>query len=102
LLSLYWRRLTTRGAVVGGSVGLVTACACVVLGPTVWVDLLHHAAPLFPYKFPALFALIACVSVTVLVSLTDRSARAAREARAFDHQYVRAVTGLGASGASDH
>ena len=51
---------------------------------------------------PALFALIACVSVTVLVSLTDRSARAAREARAFDHQYVRAVTGLGASGASDH
>ena len=102
ILSLYWRRLTTRGALVGGGVGLLTACACVLFGPTVWVDLLHHAAPLFPYKYPALFALVACVSVTVLVSLTDRSARAAREAEAFDHQYVRAVTGLGASGASQH
>ncbi len=101
-LSLYWRRLTTRGAVVGGGFGLVTACACVLFGPTVWVDILHHATPLFPYKYPALFALLACVSMTVLVSLTDRSARAAAEAQAFDHQYVRAVTGLGASGASEH
>jgi cation/acetate symporter len=101
-LSLYWRRLTTRGAVVGGSVGLLTACVCVVFGPTVWVDLLHHAVPLFPYKYPALFALVGCVSVTVLVSLTDGSARAAAEMRAFEGQYVRAVTGLGASGASEH
>ncbi len=101
-LSLYWRRLTTRGALVGGSFGLLTACVCVVFGPTVWVDLLHHAAPVFPYKYPALFALVACVSVTVLVSLTDRSARAALEIKAFEHQYVRAVTGLGASGASAH
>ena len=101
-MSLYWRRLTTRGAVVGGSVGLITACACVVFGPTVWVDTLHHAAPLFPYRYPALFPLLACVSVTVLVSLTDRSARGAAEATAFDHQYVRSVTGVGASGPSEH
>lgn len=101
-LSLYWRRLTTRGAVIGGSFGLLTACACVLFGPTVWVDVLHHATPLFPYRYPALFALLACVSVTVVVSLTDRSARGAAEAKAFDHQYVRAVTGLGASGASQH
>ena len=101
-MSLYWRRLTTRGALAGGSVGLITACVCVVFGPTVWVDTLHHVAPLFPYRYPALFPLLACVSVTVLVSLTDRSARAAAEATAFDHQYVRSVTGLGASGASDH
>ncbi len=101
-MSLYWRRLTTRGAVAGGSFGLITACACVVFGPTVWVDTLHHAAPLFPYRYPALFPLLACVSVTVLVSLTDRSARAAAEATAFDRQYVRSVTGVGASGASDH
>lgn len=101
-MSLYWRRLTTRGAVLGGSVGLLTACVCVVCGPTVWVDTLHHATALFPYRYPALFPLLACVLVTVLVSLTDHSARGAAERRAFDHQYVRAVTGLGASGASDH
>ena len=101
-MSLYWRRLTTRGAVVGGSCGLVIACACVLFGPTVWVDILQHGAPLFPYRYPALFSLVTCVIVTVTVSLTDRSARAAAEGRAFEHQYVRAVTGLGASGASDH
>ena len=82
--------------------GLLTAIACVVFGPTVWVDLLHHASAPFPYRYPALFALIACVTVTVLVSLTDRSERARREASAYDAQYVRAVTGLGASGASEH
>lgn len=102
VLALYWRGLTTRGAVVGGTVGLATAIACVVFGPTVWVDLLHHASAPFPYRYPALFALVACVTVTVLVSLTDRSERARRESSAYDAQYVRAVTGLGASGASEH
>jgi len=101
-MSMYWRRLTTRGAVWGGWVGLATAIACVVLGPTVWVDTLGNAEAIFPNKYPALFALVAAVAVTVLVSLTDRSDRGRAEARAFDHQYVRAATGMGASGAERH
>ena len=101
-LSLYWRGRTTRGALAGGTVGLLTACASVVCGPTVWVDILHHALPLFPYRYPALFALVPCVSVTGLVSLTDGSARAGLESQAFDQHYVRSVTGLGAGAVAEY
>ncbi|MEQ8660652.1 MAG: cation/acetate symporter ActP [Gammaproteobacteria bacterium] len=101
-LSMYWRRLTTRGAVVGGSVGLVTAIGCMILGPTVWVELLGNATPVFPYKYPALFSMLASFAVTMGVSLLDRSAAAAQEARAFDHQYVRSITGMGAAEAARH
>ncbi len=101
-LSMYWRRLTTRGAVAGGSVGLVTAIGCMILGPTVWVELLGHESPVFPYKYPALFSMLTSFAVTMVVSLLDRSPAAAREARAFDHQYVRSITGMGAAEAARH
>ncbi|MEQ8937967.1 MAG: cation acetate symporter, partial [Gammaproteobacteria bacterium] len=55
-LSMYWQRLTTRGAFVGGSIGLLTAVLCMLFGPTIWVDILGNAEPLFPYKHPALFS----------------------------------------------
>ena len=35
-------------------------------------------------------------------SVTDKSARAEKERKAFDAQYVRSMTGVGATGASDH
>ena len=54
MLSMYWRKLTTRGAVVGGSLGLGTAVLLVILGPIVWVDILGYAEAIFPYKYPAL------------------------------------------------
>ena len=101
-LSMYWPRLTTRGAVAGGTVGLLTAATCVVLGPTVWVDVLHHAQAIFPYRYPALFSMTAATLVIVVTSLTDRSARGQREVAAYKLQFVRAATGLGAAGASHH
>ncbi len=102
VLSMYWRGLTTRGAVVGGTVGLATAVGCMVLGPTVWVEILGHAEAIFPYRYPALFSMSAAFAVTFLVSVTDRSAAARREAAAFDHQYVRSITGRGAAQAASH
>jgi cation/acetate symporter len=101
-LSMYWRRLTTVGAVAGGAVGLVTATACVVLGPTVWVEILGRAEPIFPYKYPALFSMTAAIVVIVVVSLLDRSPRAKAESEAFDRQTVRSMTGIGAAGAASH
>ncbi|MEA1983858.1 MAG: cation acetate symporter, partial [Campylobacterota bacterium] len=50
-LSMYWSKLTTRGAVIGGSLGLATAVALVVLGPIVWVQILGNAEAIFPYKY---------------------------------------------------
>ncbi len=99
---MYWRGLTTRGAALGGFMGLVTAVTLMVLGPTVWVDVLKHAAPVFPYKHPALFSIsVAFVSIW-LFSITDRGPRAQAERAAFPDQYIRAQTGLGAAGASRH
>ncbi len=101
-LSIYWRGLTTRGAVTGGALGLATAVVLVVLGPIVWVDILGNEEAIFPYKYPALFSVgVAFVSIW-LFSVTDRSARAERERAAFAAQRVRSETGIGAEGASAH
>lgn len=42
LLSMYWSKLTTRGAMVGGWLGLLTAVILMILGPTIWVQILGH------------------------------------------------------------
>ncbi|PJN95370.1 hypothetical protein CNY89_08885 [Amaricoccus sp. HAR-UPW-R2A-40] len=102
ILSMYWKGLTTRGAVAGGVTGLVSAVALVILGPAVWVKVLGHAAPIFPYDNPALFSMSAAFLVTYVVSKLDKSPRAAAEAAAYEDQYIRAQTGFGAAAASSH
>ncbi|TKI68896.1 cation acetate symporter [Sulfurimonas crateris] len=101
-LSMYWRGLTTRGAVIGGSLGLATAVVLVILGPIVWVDILGNATAIFPYKYPALFSVIVAFIGTYIFSVTDNSQGAKDEAEAFEAQYIRAQTGIGAEGATEH
>ena len=101
-LSMYWSKLTTRGALLGGSLGLLTAAVLVILGPTVWVDVLGNAEAIFPYKYPALFSVSAAFIGIWFFSITDSSDSAAKEREAFEAQYVRAQTGIGAEGAVEH
>ncbi|MBE0499036.1 MAG: cation acetate symporter [Campylobacterales bacterium] len=101
-LSMFWKKLTTRGAVIGGSLGLFTAVMLVILGPIVWVDILGNAEAIFPYKYPALFSVSAAFIGIWFFSITDSSDSAAEEIEAFDAQYVRSQTGIGAEGASGH
>jgi cation/acetate symporter len=104
LMSVMWRGTTTVGALVGGFLGLLSSSVLVVLGPTVWEATLGHpkgSAP-FPYDNPALFSMtIAFVGIWVF-SLLDQSARARKERAAFEAQYVRSETGIGAAGAVSH
>ena len=100
--SMYWSRLTTRGAFIGGAAGLFTAIFCVLLGPIVWVDILGNAEAIFPYKYPALFSMSIAFITIIMISYLDKSTRAKKEAAAFDDQFVRAQTGLGAEGAVAH
>ena len=102
LLSMYWRRLTTRGAVIGGALGLFTAAILVILGPTVWVDAFNFEEAIFPYKYPAIFSVTIAFVATWLFSVLDKSAGAQAEQRAFDAQFVRAQTGIGADEAVEH
>jgi len=101
-LSMYWSKLTTRGAVVGGSLGLATAVTLVILGPIVWVQIFGFEEAIFPYKYPALFSVTVSFVGIWLFSVTDKSDSAAKEIEAFEAQYVRAQTGIGAEGAVDH
>ncbi len=101
-LSMFWSGLTTKGAVVGGFTGLICAAVLIILGPTVWVDVLHHESAIFPYKNPAIFSIPMAFFVAWIVSITDKSPRAAIDRDGFDAQYVRSLTGIGAAKASDH
>ncbi len=47
-LSLYWRGLTTAGALVGGLAGLIASVGLIVASPPVWMKILGHPTPLFP------------------------------------------------------
>ena len=100
--SMYWSRLTTRGAFAGGAAGLLTAVLCVILGPIVWVDILGNTKAIFPYKYPALFSMSIAFITIIIISYLDKSTRAKKEIEAFDGQFVRAQTGVGAEGAVQH
>jgi cation/acetate symporter len=101
-LSMYWQKLTTRGAFIGGSIGLVTAILCMIFGPTIWVDILGNEKAIFPYKHPALLSMSLAFIFIILISKLDKSQTAKEEAIAFEDQYVRSQTGLGAEGAANH
>ncbi|TWC27226.1 MULTISPECIES: cation acetate symporter [unclassified Pseudomonas] len=102
LLSMYWKKLTTRGAMIGGWLGLVSAVGLMVLGPTIWVQILHHEKAIFPYEYPALFSMAIAFIGIWFFSITDKSAAGVNERALFFPQFVRSQTGLGASGAVSH
>lgn len=103
-LSMYWRGLTTRGAVIGGSLGLATAIVLVVLGPIVWGEIVHGDASkaIFPYQYPALFSVSVAFFGIWLFSKLDTSASAQKEREAYENQFIRSQTGIGAEGAVSH
>jgi cation/acetate symporter len=104
LLSMFWKGLTTRGALIGGLLGLGSAVTMVVLSAAVWEQTLGHpkgSAP-FPYENPALFSMTIAFVGIWLFSVIDNSARAKLDRAGFDAQFVRCQTGIGATGASAH
>jgi cation/acetate symporter len=104
LLSIYWKGLTTLGALIGGLMGLASAVILVVLSPAVWEQTLHNpkgSAP-FPYDNPALFSMTIAFVGIWLFSKIDNTKRAKLDRGGFDAQFVRCQTGIGASGASAH
>ena len=92
-LSMYWSKLTTRGALAGGYAGLATALALVFLGPTVWVSLLGFDKPVFPYAYPTLFAMSANLIFAFWFSVSDKSQRALAEFESFDAQWIQSEIG---------
>jgi len=102
ILSIYWKNLTTRGAVIGGSAGLFIAILLVILGPVVWVDIFGNSEAIFPYKYPALFSMIVTFVGIWFFSKTDKSKTSTAEKKLFEYQYFRSQTGVGIDKPNDH
>jgi cation/acetate symporter len=103
-MSVLWKDCTTRGAVVGGFLGLISSVALTIVSPSVWEATLGNppGSALFPYSSPALFSMTIGFVGIWLFSILDRSPRAVVERAAFKAQQVRSETGFGASRASGH
>jgi len=103
-MSVLWKDCTTKGAVVGGFLGLISSVALTIVSPSVWEATLGNpkGSALFPYTSPALFSMTIAFVAIWLVSVLDRSGRAAKDRAGFAAQQVRSETGIGASGASGH
>jgi cation/acetate symporter len=103
-MSVLWKDCTTKGAVAGGTVGLISSVALTIMSPAVWEVSLGHAkgSAMFPYASPAIFSMTAAFVVIYLVSKMDNSAQAKKERALFPAQLIRSETGVGASGASGH
>jgi cation/acetate symporter len=93
LLSIVWRRFTTAGAVSSIVVGAVLSVLLIVLSPTVWVDILHYPAPIFPLRNPAIVSMPVAFIAGILASLATREPSA--EAM-FDDEKLRTYLGVGA------
>lgn len=95
VLSLFWRRFNTRGAVVGLATGLAASILLILIGPS--VKLLSQ--PLFPLENPGIVSIPLGFLGAVVGTMTSREPEA--EAK-FDELLVRANTGLGAEKATAH
>ena len=103
-LSVLWKGTTTRGAVIGGFLGLISSVVLTVLSSSVWEAVLGNAkgsAP-FPYTSPALFSMTIGFVGIWLFSILDNSDRAKEDRAGFLAQQVRSETGIGAAAASNH
>ncbi len=97
-MSVLWKDCTTKGAVAGGFVGLLSSLTLTVLSASVWEAVLHNPAgsAWYPYASPALFSMTAAFLTIYLVSKFDNSAQAQLERSLFPAQKIRSETGFGA------
>ena len=104
LLSVLWKDCTTKGAVIGGFLGLISSVLLTVVSPAVWEATFGNpkGSALFPYSSPALFSMTIGFVGIWLFSVLDKSKSAAQERAAFPAQQVRSETGFGAAKASSH
>ena len=103
-LSMIWKGCTTKGAVIGGFLGLISSVGLTIVSPAVWEATLGYekGSAWFQYSSPALFSMTIGFVGVWLFSVLDNSEQAQKERAAFEDQQVRSETGLGAAGASGH
>ena len=81
-----------------------SALVLTIVSPGIWEAVLGNpkGSALFPFVSPALFTMPLAFLCCWLFSVTDKSRAATKEQAAFDAQYVRSQTGIGAETAAAH
>jgi len=102
IVSMYWSKMTTKGAIAGGVVGLVSSIGLIILGPGVWTGVLGNSEPIFPHVYPTFYSMPAAFIAIWIFSIMDNSAQAEKEKARFNEQFIRSETGIGISKASNH
>ncbi len=92
LLSILWKKFTTKGAVASIVTGAGLAVTLIFLSPTVWVDVLGNEKAIFPLKNPALISMTAAFIAGILVSLFTKENEAALK---FEDEKLRTYLGIG-------
>ncbi|MFW9615354.1 cation acetate symporter [Aquabacterium sp.] len=103
-LSMMWKGCTTKGAVIGGFLGLISSVGLTIVSPAVWEATLGYAkgSAWFQYSSPALFSMTIGFVGVWLFSILDNSDQAKKERADFEAQQIRSETGMGAEGPSGH
>jgi cation/acetate symporter len=94
VLSLFWKRFNTSGAVMGLATGLIASIGLILISPSVM-----KTDPLFPLDNPGILSIPLGFLGAVLGTLMSREPQA--EAK-FAELIVRANTGIGAEKAGGH
>ena len=94
LLSLFWKRFNTAGAVAGMAVGLVSSIVLIGISPS-----FMGSSAIFPLENPGIVSIPAGFLGAILGTLARRDRRSEEK---YTELLVRANTGLGAEKASSH
>ncbi|MBK5963414.1 cation acetate symporter [Thiocystis minor] len=106
--SIFWSKMTTRGALIGGFAGLISAFVLTVMSKAVWGDVLGNVGEdgksvgLIMLNNPAIVSIPISFACIWLFSILDNSERAKIDRAAFDAQRIRCETGIGAEGGASH
>jgi cation/acetate symporter len=110
--SIFWGKMTTRGALVGGFAGLISAVGLTIVSKAVWGDVLGFTGVnaegqvvpigLIPLDNPAIVSIPIAFFCIWLFSVLDNSPRAKIDRAAYFAQRIRCETGIGAEGAASH
>jgi cation/acetate symporter len=95
VLSIFWRRCTTAGAVASMVVGTLATLTLIWLSPTIQMDVLGRSGAWFPLKNPAVVTIPLSFAVGIVVSLFSSEA-VRSDAAALDRRML-----LGSHGAAE-
>jgi len=86
VLSIFWSRLTTAGAVTSTFVGTIAALGLIWLSPAIQIDVLKHEAAWFPLRNPGVVTIPLAFAVAIVVSLLRPAPDEARRFHALERR----------------